>query len=207
MLVQAPAAIHTGMSGVPSGGRTGGRQDNSPHGYGRPPSSPQPQAGPGVSGASPQPLMPSQYMQAPQPAYWPATEPMYVVGLHELILNQVHYYFSAENLCRDEFLRSQMDRHEGWLGIQLLATFNRLRSLTSDVHVIAEARRHRHAHRRQPPRTLRPAVGCLGGGIAQRLRHRLAPRLHMPPQPWRAVGHAAAAAWPLPSDTRACSPN
>jgi len=32
-------------------------------------------------------------------SYWPA-DAMYVRGLQELILNQVHYYFSPENLMR-----------------------------------------------------------------------------------------------------------
>ena len=199
MPVQPPAAIHKGMPRVPSGGRTGGRQDNSPHGYGRPPPSPQPQPGPGGSGPSPQPMMPSQYIQAPQPAYWPPAEGMYVVGLPELILNQVHYYFSPENLCRDEFLRSQMDRHEGWLGIQLLGTFNRLRSLTTDVNLITEVRSHRQAHSRQPPRTLRPAAGCLGGRIVSAT----APQ-SLPPD---CTSPRSPGAGPLPSHTRACSTN
>lgn len=77
---------------------------------------------------------------APQPVHWPEGQPMYQPGLHELIINQVHYYFSPENLYRDDFLRQQMDPSEGWLAIQLLATFNRLRSLSSDVNVIAEVR-------------------------------------------------------------------
>ena len=83
-------------------------------------------------------MPPSPYHQQPQPGFWPPAEPMYVVGLHELIINQVHYYFSPENLCRDEFLRSQMDPNEGWLAIQLLSTFHRMRSLTTDINLIAE---------------------------------------------------------------------
>ena len=44
-----------------------------------------------------QPALPVGYM-APM-SYWPA-DAMYVRGLQELILNQVHYYFSPENLMR-----------------------------------------------------------------------------------------------------------
>ncbi len=62
-----------------------------------------------------------------------------MVGLQDMILHQVHYYLSAENLARDEFLRSKMDPHEGWLSIQLLGTFNRMRSITSDMALIHEA--------------------------------------------------------------------
>ena len=60
-------------------------------------------------------------------------------SLQELIIHQVHYYFSPENLYRDDFLKGHMDPREGWLPIRLLATFNRLRSLTADVDAITEA--------------------------------------------------------------------
>ena len=45
---------------------------------------------------------------------------MYVQGLTELILNQVHYYFSPENLVRDQYLRQHMDG-EGWIPIGFAA--------------------------------------------------------------------------------------
>ena len=83
-------------------------------------------------------MLPAVYV-APQPAFW-APEAVYLTSLQEMILNQVHYYFSIENLCRDEFLRLHMDPEEGWITIQLLATFNRLRNLTTDVGLITEVR-------------------------------------------------------------------
>tara|TARA_B100000787_G_C16065522_1_gene237516 strand:+ start:174 stop:512 length:339 start_codon:yes stop_codon:yes gene_type:complete len=64
---------------------------------------------------------------------------MYVRRLQELILNQVNYYFSTENLCRDEFLRVHMDG-EGWIPIPLLASFNRLRHLTTDLAILTQVR-------------------------------------------------------------------
>ena len=71
---------------------------------------------------------------------------MYVVPeLHGRVINQVHYYFSPENLHRDDFLRSQMDPNEGWVNIQLLATFRALQRLTTDVHLIAEVSDRRRA--------------------------------------------------------------
>ncbi|EOD29084.1 hypothetical protein EMIHUDRAFT_234169 [Emiliania huxleyi CCMP1516] len=60
-----------------------------------------------------------------------------VQQLQRLVVAQVNYYFSDENLLRDEYLRRQMDG-EGWISIELLATFNRLRSLTTDLHLIGE---------------------------------------------------------------------
>ena len=82
----------------------------------------------------------AQLTQAP---YWPTDMVAYPSSptLLERIIHQVHYYFSAENLCRDEFLRGHMDQREGWLPIQLIASFNRLRSLTVDVNLVAEALR------------------------------------------------------------------
>jgi hypothetical protein len=103
-------------------------------------------------------------VQAPQPAFWPESQPVYATGLHQLIINQIHYYFSPENLYRDDFLRGQMDPTEGWLPLQLLATFNRLRSLSADVNVIAEV----------TPRS--PAPSLARAGPAARLRARSAPR-------------------------------
>lgn len=64
---------------------------------------------------------------------------MYVRRVQELILNQVNYYFSTENLCKDEFLRVHMDG-EGWVPIPLLASFARLRRLTTDLAILTEAR-------------------------------------------------------------------
>ena len=136
MLVEAPAPDVYPMA---SNSAMPPRQESpqSPHfrqGHAQQPQQAQPTVAP--HGAQPG-MMPSPYMPQPQP-YWPQAEPMYAVSVHELILNQVHYYFSTENLCRDEFLRGQMDPKEGWLPIQLLGTFNRLRSLTTDVHLIGE---------------------------------------------------------------------
>ena len=64
---------------------------------------------------------------------------MYVRRVQELVLNQVNYYFSTENLCRDEFLRVHMDG-EGWIPIPLLASFNRLRHLTTDLAILTQVR-------------------------------------------------------------------
>ena len=63
--------------------------------------------------------MPHPYAMAPPMHFWPA-DAMYVQGLTELILNQVHYYFSPENLVRDQYLRQHMDG-EGWIPIGFAA--------------------------------------------------------------------------------------
>ena len=70
--------------------------------------------------------------------HW-SQDALYVRRVQELILNQVNYYFSTENLCKDEFLRLHMDG-EGWVPIPLLASFARLRRLTTDLAILTEAR-------------------------------------------------------------------
>merc|ERR1719311_769996 len=45
-----------------------------------------------------------------------------------MVQRQVEYYFSAENLAKDMYLRKQMN-NEGWVNIHVIAGFNRLRKL------------------------------------------------------------------------------
>ncbi|KAI9314141.1 hypothetical protein BX666DRAFT_1970743 [Dichotomocladium elegans] len=54
------------------------------------------------------------------------------------ILQQIEYYFSIDNLCKDMFLRSQMDA-EGYVNIKLIADFNRVKALANDYNLIHEA--------------------------------------------------------------------
>jgi hypothetical protein len=49
------------------------------------------------------------------------------------------YYFSRENLQKDFFLRRKMDS-EGYLPVTLVASFNRVRSLTNDVTFIVQVK-------------------------------------------------------------------
>ncbi|CAO3637443.1 unnamed protein product [Mucor hiemalis] len=51
------------------------------------------------------------------------------------ILQQIEYYFSVDNLCKDLFLRSQMDV-DGYVPITLIAGFNRVKILTTDMNLI-----------------------------------------------------------------------
>lgn len=56
----------------------------------------------------------------------------------EAICQQIEFYFSAQNLCRDVFLRKQMDS-EGFVSIALLASFNRIKAISTDLAVIRSA--------------------------------------------------------------------
>ncbi|KAG8458097.1 hypothetical protein KFE25_012757 [Diacronema lutheri] len=61
------------------------------------------------------------------------------VLLKQLVRQQVEYYFSAENLSRDTFLRSQMGEADGRVGVPTIARFNRMRQLSADLALVAEA--------------------------------------------------------------------
>jgi hypothetical protein len=88
------------------------------------------------------PAMPTMQMLVPgvflQPIFWPPPEVMY------LVLHQVGYYLSDSNLLQDAFLRDRMDA-EGWVPIELLASFNRMKAITTHLGIIYEV------HRAAPP--------------------------------------------------------
>lgn len=58
--------------------------------------------------------------------------------LTEYVRKQIEYYFSEENLMKDLFLRRKMDK-DGYLPITLIASFHRVRSLTTDLSKVIEA--------------------------------------------------------------------
>jgi hypothetical protein len=56
------------------------------------------------------------------------------------ILKQVDYYFSDSNYPKDKFLRTRAKQNpHGYIPVDVLTTFNRLKELTTDVGVIAHA--------------------------------------------------------------------
>uniref|UniRef100_A0A1D1YP42 La-related protein 1B n=1 Tax=Anthurium amnicola TaxID=1678845 RepID=A0A1D1YP42_9ARAE len=57
--------------------------------------------------------------------------------LRAMLVKQIDYYFSAENLCKDVYLRQNMDG-EGWVPISLIAGFNRVRNLTNNIQFILD---------------------------------------------------------------------
>jgi hypothetical protein len=58
--------------------------------------------------------------------------------LEQMIRQQIEYYFSIGNLCRDIYFRRQMDQ-EGFVDIAVLANFPRIRALTSDAELIRKS--------------------------------------------------------------------
>lgn len=55
------------------------------------------------------------------------------------IIKQIEYYFGDFNLPRDKFLREKVKIDEGWVPIETLLTFNRLKSLTEEEGKVADA--------------------------------------------------------------------
>lgn len=82
----------------------------------------------------PPPIMGSG--QAPPPV--PVTNVGYMLDpMRYYVLGQIEYYFSVQNMCQDLYLRQQMDT-QGWIPISTVGSFNRLRKLTQDVHLVRE---------------------------------------------------------------------
>ncbi|XP_019731888.1 lupus La protein isoform X2 [Hippocampus comes] len=55
------------------------------------------------------------------------------------VVRQIEYYFGDHNLIRDKFLKEQLQLDDGWVTLETLLKFNRLKSLTSDTDVIVSA--------------------------------------------------------------------
>ena len=57
------------------------------------------------------------------------------VTLFGMVTMQMEYYFSLDNLCKDMFLRKHMDS-QGYVFLSVLAGFNRIVALTTDIELI-----------------------------------------------------------------------
>lgn len=55
------------------------------------------------------------------------------------IIRQIEYYFGDINLPRDRFLQDLVKQDEGWVPLETMTKFNRLKQITDDVSLIAEA--------------------------------------------------------------------
>jgi len=92
-----------------------------------------------VPAAPPEPIRGAPYFpHAPPPGVlMPGHEPS---PLRAMVIKQIEYYFSFENLIKDHYLRSCMDV-QGWVPISIIAKFNRVRSMTTNVLFILDALR------------------------------------------------------------------
>ena len=60
---------------------------------------------------------------------------MQQITLFDMVTTQMEYYFSLDNLCKDMFLRKHMDS-QGYVFLSVLASFNRIVQLTTDIELI-----------------------------------------------------------------------
>ncbi|XP_053694927.1 la protein homolog [Sabethes cyaneus] len=71
------------------------------------------------------------------PAKEASTE--HLTKLEASIIRQLEYYFGDANLSRDKFLLEQIQKDDGWVPLDVLLTFKRLKSLSDDKKVIVDA--------------------------------------------------------------------
>ncbi|KAF5395842.1 hypothetical protein PHET_11351, partial [Paragonimus heterotremus] len=55
------------------------------------------------------------------------------------IIKQVEYYFSDLNLSRDKFMKEVIAENDGWISLDTMLKFNRLKCLSEDADVIKKA--------------------------------------------------------------------
>lgn len=57
------------------------------------------------------------------------------------ILKQVEFYFSDSNLPRDKFMQEHTKQNDGWAEIAVIASFNKMKTLSTDLAVVVAALR------------------------------------------------------------------
>jgi len=61
------------------------------------------------------------------------------VALADKIIKQVEYYFSDVNMSKDKFMQEEIQKDSGWVTLEVLTKFNRLKCLSTDYKVIVDA--------------------------------------------------------------------
>ena len=78
------------------------------------------------------------YSYEPQPGSMSAVAyNPYMPHISGMVAVQMEYYFSVDNLCKDTFLRKNMNS-QGWVRLELVAGFNRIRQLTTDTAMVRD---------------------------------------------------------------------
>lgn len=83
----------------------------------------------GYPAVNPAPLSAMPYQQYMEP-----------FSLMSMLSMQLEYYFSVDNMCKDMFLRKQMDS-QGFVPLNVLASFKRVKSLTEDFELLRHVSR------------------------------------------------------------------
>ncbi|KAG5852662.1 lupus La protein isoform X1 [Anguilla anguilla] len=61
--------------------------------------------------------------------------------LEKKVAEQIEYYFGDHNLPRDKFLKEQIQLDDGWVTLETMIKFNRLKCLTTDFNIIINSLR------------------------------------------------------------------
>ncbi|KAH8097043.1 hypothetical protein BXZ70DRAFT_1009366 [Cristinia sonorae] len=86
----------------------------------------------------PPPMAPSTSSQSSIPVPTPQTSLSFPLDpTRYYLLGQLEYYLSAQNLAQDFYLRQRMDSR-GWISIPLIASFNRIKQLTTDLQLVRD---------------------------------------------------------------------
>ncbi|RKU40380.1 hypothetical protein DL546_000699 [Coniochaeta pulveracea] len=127
------AGFGNGYGGGSSRGRGNGRGGSGSAGYGRVNSNgavPGSKVGQANAGNVAFDYSVQQYAAFPMPQL-----PVYDPTTIQLVMAQVEYYLSVDNLCKDFFIRKRMDS-QGFVPFDLIAGFKRLKELAPDVEFI-----------------------------------------------------------------------
>ncbi|KAK4449423.1 La-related protein 1A [Podospora aff. communis PSN243] len=83
-------------------------------------------------------VKPAPAAEFQMPPYGSYAYPPHADPLIPVIKQQIEYYFSVENLCKDTYLRKQMDS-QGFVKFSTIAGFKRMRELVKDHHEMMRA--------------------------------------------------------------------
>ncbi|ATY63448.1 La domain family [Cordyceps militaris] len=76
-----------------------------------------------------------EYLVAPMSAMPYQPQPYWDNMMVPVLKNQIEYYFSIENLCKDMYLRQRMDS-QGFVPLHFIAAFKRVRELSADIGML-----------------------------------------------------------------------
>ncbi|OAQ99739.1 hypothetical protein LLEC1_04606 [Akanthomyces lecanii] len=76
-----------------------------------------------------------EYPMAPMSAMPFQPQPYWDNMTVPVLKNQIEYYFSIENLCKDMYLRQRMDS-QGFVPLHFIAAFKRVRELSADIGML-----------------------------------------------------------------------
>lgn len=60
-------------------------------------------------------------------------------NITDKIIRQVEYYFGDVNMNKDKFLQEEVKKDEGWVALETLIKFNRLKALSTDIDEILKS--------------------------------------------------------------------